>query len=179
MQDSLRIYNIKNDTMVDDLTSTTGSPSVDYRHHKSSCPASNETVFSTLYDSQTIDDTTLTGKFMPPSAKPAFSESSKLPRLFQKLTPTSSTRQSDCGKVRDQTHIVTLHWAVYSETESHLGFAADNRRTNVTLTRARACLIVVANGTIIDNDRLSDLKPMEVHSEVLVQVQTYQKINLV
>lgn len=59
MQDSLRIYNIKNDTMVDDLTSTTGSPSVDYRHHKSSCPASNETVFSTLYDSQTIDDTTL------------------------------------------------------------------------------------------------------------------------
>ncbi|PYH65614.1 uncharacterized protein BO88DRAFT_470703 [Aspergillus vadensis CBS 113365] len=46
-------------------------------------------------------------------------------------------------------HIVTLHWAVDSGTKSELGFAADNRRANVILTRAWASLIVVANGAII------------------------------
>lgn len=42
-------------------------------------------------------------------------------------------------------HIVILYRAVDSGTKSELGFAVDNRRANVILTRARACLIVVAN----------------------------------
>ncbi|KAL4889313.1 AAA domain-containing protein [Aspergillus ambiguus] len=64
--------------------------------------------------------------------------------------------------------VVILDWVIDSGTKSDLGFASDNRRANVALTRARSCLIVVANGSIIDNDRLSAAKPREMHPEILV-----------
>ncbi|KAB8226552.1 AAA domain-containing protein [Aspergillus novoparasiticus] len=67
--------------------------------------------------------------------------------------------------------MIILDWVVDSGTKSDLGFASDNRRANVAITRARTCLIVVANGRIIDNDRLSEVKPMEVPPEILVHWQ--------
>ncbi|KAF7626485.1 hypothetical protein F9C07_2263730 [Aspergillus flavus] len=51
-------------------------------------------------------------------------------------------------------NIVFEDWVVDSGSKSDLGFASYNSRANVAITRARACLIVVANGRILDNDRL-------------------------
>lgn len=50
--------------------------------------------------------------------------------------------------------MIILDWVVDSGSKSDLGFASYNSRANVAITRARACLIVVANGRILDNDRL-------------------------
>ncbi|KAF7170045.1 hypothetical protein CNMCM6106_004890 [Aspergillus hiratsukae] len=46
--------------------------------------------------------------------------------------------------------IVIVDWVVTSGEPSDLGFASDNRRANVALTRGRACFIVVADGQIVE-----------------------------
>ncbi|RHZ52506.1 hypothetical protein CDV55_104431 [Aspergillus turcosus] len=45
-----------------------------------------------------------------------------------------------------EANIVIVDWVVTSGEPSGLGFASDNRRANVALTRARACFIVVVDG---------------------------------
>ena len=45
---------------------------------------------------------------------------------------------------------------VTSGDANYLGFASDNRRAKVALTRARSCLIVVADGNMINNNQLGD-----------------------
>jgi superfamily I DNA and/or RNA helicase len=46
----------------------------------------------------------------------------------------------------NQADIIIVDWIVTSGELRDLGFASDNSRANVALTRAHACLIVVANG---------------------------------
>ncbi|GMF92912.1 unnamed protein product [Aspergillus oryzae] len=53
-----------------------------------------------------------------------------------------------------ESDMIILDWVVDSGSKSDLGFASYNSRANVAITRARACLIVVANGRILDNARL-------------------------
>ncbi|KAE8423790.1 AAA domain-containing protein [Aspergillus pseudocaelatus] len=73
------------------------------------------------------------------------------------------------GMQGNQADIVIVDWVVTFGEPSDLGFASDNRRANVALTRARACLIVVANGQIINNNRLDgDEARMKVPPEILV-----------
>ncbi|KAK6812609.1 hypothetical protein RU639_011583 [Aspergillus parasiticus] len=57
-----------------------------------------------------------------------------------------------------ESNIIILDWVFDSGTKSDLGFASDNRWANITLTRARTYLVVVANGRIFNNDRLSEAK---------------------
>lgn len=78
-----------------------------------------------------------------------------------------------------QADVVILDWVVDSGTRSDLGFASDNRRANVALTRSRTCLIVVANGEIINNDRLRQTKSQEVFPEILVHWQHLMDQDLV
>ncbi|KAF5866133.1 hypothetical protein ETB97_000667 [Aspergillus alliaceus] len=69
----------------------------------------------------------------------------------------------------NQADIVIVDWVITSGESRDLGFGSDNRRANVALTRARACLIVVANGQIINNDRLDgDETKAKVPPEILV-----------
>ncbi|KAK6811865.1 hypothetical protein RU639_012330 [Aspergillus parasiticus] len=93
--------------------------------------------------------------------------SEKLNIIWQDMVDVMSVDRMQ-GHEKD---MIILDWVVDSGTKSDLGFASDNRRANVAITRARTCLIVVANGRIIDNDRLSEVKPMEVPPEILVHWQ--------
>ncbi|GKZ57485.1 hypothetical protein AnigIFM49718_002802 [Aspergillus niger] len=95
-------------------------------------------------------------------------------RRLKKLSERLSIAREDMIKIATvdsmqghEVDLAILDWVVDSGAKSHLGFASDNRRTNVALTRARACLIVVANGAILNNDRLSERKPTHLHPEVL------------
>ncbi|PYH56116.1 uncharacterized protein BO96DRAFT_434591 [Aspergillus niger CBS 101883] len=95
-------------------------------------------------------------------------------RSLKKLSERLSIAWKDMIKIATvdsmqghEVDLAILDWVVDSGAKSHLGFASDNRRTNVALTRARACLIVVANGAILNNDRLSERKPTHLHPEVL------------
>ncbi|PKY04831.1 hypothetical protein P168DRAFT_225041, partial [Aspergillus campestris IBT 28561] len=98
----------------------------------------------------------------------------RLMRLSEKLDiawkdmPKVATVDSMQGHEAD---LIILDWVVISGKKSDLGFAADNRRANVAPTRARSCLIVVANGEIINNDRLSEARPKEFHPEILAHWQ--------
>ncbi|KAE8315383.1 AAA domain-containing protein [Aspergillus transmontanensis] len=82
--------------------------------------------------------------------------SEKLNIIWQDMVDVMSVDRMQ-GHEKD---MIILDWVVDSGTKSDLGFASDNRRANVAITRARTCLIVVANGRIIDNDRLSEVKPI-------------------
>lgn len=95
-------------------------------------------------------------------------------RRLKKLSERLSIAWEDMIKIATvdsmqghEVDLAILDWVVDSGAKSHLGFASDNRRTNVALTRARACLIVVANGAILNNDRLSERKPTHLQPEVL------------
>ncbi|KAL3261725.1 hypothetical protein ABHI18_003522 [Aspergillus niger] len=95
-------------------------------------------------------------------------------RRLKKLSERLSIAWKDMIKIATvdsmqghEVDMAILDWVVDSGAKSHLGFASDNRRTNVALTRARARLIVVANGAILNNDRLSERKPTHLHPEVL------------
>lgn len=75
---------------------------------------------------------------------------SKLDIAWEDMVSVSTVDSMQGG----QSDIVIVDWVVTSGESMDHGFGADNRRANVALTRARACLIVVANGQIINNDRL-------------------------
>ncbi|KAF7125617.1 hypothetical protein CNMCM5793_001856 [Aspergillus hiratsukae] len=69
----------------------------------------------------------------------------------------------------NQADIVIVDRVVASGEPTDLGFAFDNRRANVALTRALACLIVVVNGQIINDNRLDgDESKAKVPLEILV-----------
>lgn len=81
----------------------------------------------------------------------------KMPELSVKLNIVPEGIVDVVTGDRMQGHesdMIILDWVVDSGTKSDLGFASYNSRANVAITRARACLIVVANGRILDNDRL-------------------------
>ncbi|RLL94337.1 hypothetical protein CFD26_101079 [Aspergillus turcosus] len=74
------------------------------------------------------------------------------------------------GMQGNQADVIIVDWVITSGEPRDLGFASDNRRANVALTRARACLIVVGNSQIINNNRLDgeESKAKKVPPEVLV-----------
>jgi hypothetical protein len=73
------------------------------------------------------------------------------------------------GMQGNQADVIIVDWVITSGGPRDLGFASDNRRANVALTRTRKCLIVVGNGQIINNNRLdSDKRKGKVPPEVLV-----------
>ncbi|PYH32406.1 uncharacterized protein BO87DRAFT_312756, partial [Aspergillus neoniger CBS 115656] len=107
-------------------------------------------------------------------------------RRMMKLSEKLSIAWEDMVKIATvdsmqghEADFIILDWVVDSGEKSELGFASDNRRANVALTRARACLIVVANGAILNNDRLSENKPLDVHPEILVHWQSLVNQSLV
>lgn len=85
-----------------------------------------------------------------------------------KHMPKVATVDSMQGHEAD---LIMLDWVVVSGKKSGLCFAADNRRANVALARARSCLIVVAKGKVINNGHLSEARPREFHPEILAHWQ--------
>jgi hypothetical protein len=73
--------------------------------------------------------------------------SKELDLPFEKC-PTVSTIDGMQGREAD---IIILDWVVTNRDQ--LGFTSQNRRANVALTCARRCLITVAHGGLLDEEK--------------------------